>query len=89
PPGSRPEERPEAEVAPANTYRHGDPVWVHRYGAWRPGVVDAASQRGVMTTYRCSAGMATVVDTVSAEYVVLRASTDTPAPRSHPAEVAA
>jgi diguanylate cyclase (GGDEF)-like protein len=89
PPPSRPEERPTTDVAPANTYHHGDPVWVHRYGAWRPGVVDAASPRAVMTTYRCSDGMATVVDTVSAEYVVLRAGTDAPAPRSHPSEVAA
>lgn len=65
------------EVVPANSYHHGDPVWVHRSGCWRPGVVEGASVRAVMATYRCAQGRGTVVDTMSAEYVMPRADVDT------------
>jgi diguanylate cyclase (GGDEF)-like protein len=65
------------EVVPASTYHRGDPVWVHRYGSWRPGVVEGASVRAVMATYRCAQGRGTVVDTMSAEYVMPRADIDT------------
>jgi diguanylate cyclase (GGDEF)-like protein len=68
--------RDPADVAPASTYRRKDPVWVHRYGAWRPGVVEDASSRAVMATYRCAEGQGTVVDTMSAEYVLPRAEVD-------------
>jgi diguanylate cyclase (GGDEF)-like protein len=72
-----PSRRHPADVAPASTYRRGDPVWVHRYGAWRPGVIEAASSRAVMATYRCAQGRGTVVDTMSAEYVLPRTDVDT------------
>jgi hypothetical protein len=68
--------RDPAGVAPASTYRHKDPVWVHRSGAWRPGVVEDASSRAVMVTYRCAQGQGTVVDTMSAEYVLPRTEID-------------
>jgi diguanylate cyclase (GGDEF)-like protein len=56
-------------VQPAKSYRRGDPVWVLRYGAWRPGVVESASVLAIMATFRCNDGAGTVVDTMSAEYV--------------------
>jgi hypothetical protein len=57
------------QVQPAKSYRRGDPVWVLRYGAWRPGVVESASVMAIMATFRCNEGPGTVVDTMSAEYV--------------------
>src|SRR5689334_1015508 len=57
------------QVQPAKSYRRGDPVWVLRYGAWRPGVVESASVLAIMATFRCNDGAGTVVDTMSAEYV--------------------
>src|SRR5690349_17256488 len=57
------------QVQPAKSYRRGDPVWVLRYGAWRPGVVENASVLAIMATFRCNEGPGTVVDTMSAEYV--------------------
>jgi diguanylate cyclase (GGDEF)-like protein len=71
-----PARRDLADVAPASAYRRGDPVWVYRYGAWRPGVVEGASSRAVMATYRCTEGRGTVVDTMSAEYVMPRGEVD-------------
>jgi diguanylate cyclase (GGDEF)-like protein len=75
-PAGDPAERDPAEVAPASAYQCGDPVWVYRYGAWRPGVVEGASARAVMATYRCTEGRGTVVDTMSAEYVMPRGDVD-------------
>jgi hypothetical protein len=68
--------RDTADIAPASSYQPDDPVWVHRDGAWRPGVVDGASARAVLATYRCAAGQGTVVDTMSAEFVIPRAHWD-------------
>jgi diguanylate cyclase (GGDEF)-like protein len=73
------------QVQPAKSYRRGDPVWVLRYGAWRPGVVESASVMAIMATFRCNEGRGTVVDTMSAEYVQPREGSnelDTVAP--HP-----
>jgi diguanylate cyclase len=71
-----PYRRDPAEVAPADSYRLDDPVWVHRDGAWRPGVVESASGRAVMVTYRHARGLGTVVDTMTAECVLARAAAD-------------
>jgi diguanylate cyclase (GGDEF)-like protein len=71
-----PVQRDPSDVAPASTYHRDDPIWVHRHGAWRPGVVEDASPRAVMTTYRCAEGRGTGVDTVSAEYVLPRSDVD-------------
>lgn len=68
--------RDPSDVAPASTYHRDDPIWVHRHGAWRPGVVEGASSGAVMATYRCGQGRGTLVDTMSAEYVLPRADVD-------------
>jgi diguanylate cyclase (GGDEF)-like protein len=65
-----------ADIAPASSYRHLDPVWVYRGGAWRPGVVEDASTNAVMATYRYTDGPGTIVDTMSAQYVVGRDAAD-------------
>src|SRR5690349_12428575 len=65
------------QVQPAKSYRRGDPVWVLRYGAWRPGVVESASVMAIMATFRCNEGPGTVVDTMSAEYVQPREASTT------------
>ena len=51
-----PHRRDPATVAPAGTYQRHDQVWVYREGAWRPGLVESASHRAVMATYRRAAG---------------------------------
>jgi hypothetical protein len=70
-----PQQRNPTDVAPAGTYHRGDPVWVHREGAWRPGVVESASATAVRATYRWE-GMGTAVDTMTACHVVVRAVAD-------------
>jgi diguanylate cyclase (GGDEF)-like protein len=75
-PTCEPCHRDPSDVAPAETYHHGDRVWVHRYAAWRPGIVESASSRAVLATYRCNEGRGTVVDTVYAEYVMSRSHPD-------------
>jgi hypothetical protein len=70
-----PPERDPAEVAPADSYRHADRVWVYRDG-WRAGVIEAASQRAVTVTYRPGAHRGTGVDTFTAPYVSRRAEED-------------
>ena len=70
-----PPERDPAEVAPADSYRKADPVWVYRDG-WRAGVIEAASARAVTVTYRPGAHRGTGVDTFTASYVTRRADAD-------------
>jgi hypothetical protein len=76
-PTCEPHQRDPAAVAPAATYRPDDRIWVYRDRAWRPGVVERASSGAILATYRHSNGAGTVVDTMTAEYVVAR---DTPDP---------
>lgn len=77
PPACGPHERDPATVTLADAYRAGDPVWVYRNGAWRPGVVESASTRAVLARYRCAEGPGTGVDTIiSAEYLAPRANAD-------------
>lgn len=71
-----PYQRDPADITPAGTYQPADPVWVYRHGAWHPGVVESASRRAVMATYRRNAGAGTVVDTMGAECVLARAGAD-------------
>ncbi len=82
-PTCEPAQRDPADVAPADTYRPHDPVWVYRQQAWRPGVVESASSRAVTATYRYAGGAGTVVDTMAAEYVVARAAADPQLDRRH------
>lgn len=70
-----PPHRDPAEVAPAESYRPADPVWVYRDG-WRAGVIEAASPRAVTVTYRPEQHSGTGVDTFTAPYVTSRADSD-------------
>jgi diguanylate cyclase (GGDEF)-like protein len=63
-------------VAPAVPYRPGDPVWVHRDGIRRAGVVEGASEWAALVRYRCSAGAGTMVDTMPADCLAIRAEAD-------------
>jgi len=75
-PNLGPEQRNPADVAPTESYRPADPVWVHRGGTWRAGVVEAASQRAATVTYRPANGPGTAVDTITAPYLASRTDTD-------------
>ncbi|MEU4419021.1 hypothetical protein AB0F81_00195 [Actinoplanes sp. NPDC024001] len=70
-----PPQRDPADVAPAESYRPADPVWVYRDG-WRAGVIEAASPRAVTVTYRPGSHPGTGVDTFTAPYVTSRADMD-------------
>ena len=61
--------------APAVPYRPGDPVWVHRDGVRRPGVVEGASEWAALVRYRCS-DTGTMVDTMPADCLAIRAEAD-------------
>jgi hypothetical protein len=71
-----PNQRDPREVAPTGTYRPADRVWVYRGGTWRAGVVEAASDRAAMVTYRPGNARATGVDTLTARYLLPRADVD-------------
>ena len=71
-----PDQRDPAEVAPTDTYRRADPVWVFRNGSWRAGVIEAASSRAAMVTYMPSGARGTGVDTLTARYVAPRTNLD-------------
>jgi hypothetical protein len=67
-----PVHRDASDVAPAESYRPADPVWVYRDG-WRAGVIEAASPRAVTVTYQPgTTHRGTGVDTFTAPYVTLR-----------------
>ena len=53
-------------------YPPGQRVWVHRDGAWRPGVVLHRSAQAVMVRYRPADGPGTGVDTVTARSLAIR-----------------
>lgn len=71
-----PDQRDPAHVPSTDTYRPADRVWVHRGGAWRAGVVEAASARAATVTYRPTGAWGTAVDTLTARYVLARADID-------------
>jgi hypothetical protein len=82
-----------AEIAPADSYRPADPVWVYRAGAWHAGLVVATSNRTATVTYRPAHGPDTVIDTLGAPYLFPRADRDPldngggfPPPAGPPAE---
>ena len=70
-----PPQRDPADVAPAESYRPADPVWVYRDG-WRAGIIEAASPRAVTVTYRPGVHRGTGVDTFTAPYVTSRDALD-------------
>jgi hypothetical protein len=71
-----PDHRDPDDVAPTDTYRPMDPVWVHRGGVWCAGVVESASKVAATVTYRPTASVGTGVDTLTARYVVPRFDLD-------------
>ncbi len=71
-----PGQRRPADVAPTDSYRPADRVWVYRGGVWRAGVVEVASPRAATVTYRPSGARGTGVDTLTAPYVIFRADLD-------------
>jgi hypothetical protein len=75
-PTVHPEQRDPAQVAPTDSYRPTDPVWIYRGGVWRAGVVEAASTRAATVTYRPNNNRGTGVDTVTAHYLLARADAD-------------
>jgi hypothetical protein len=75
-PKSHPDQRDPVEVAPTDSYRRADPVWVFRNGCWRAGIIEATSARAAMVTYRPNNARGTGVDTLTARYVAPRADLD-------------
>jgi len=75
-PAVDPNRRPAKEIAPTDSYRPADPVWIFRGGSWRPGVIMTASTRAATVTYRPSAADGTGVDTITAPDIVPRTETD-------------
>lgn len=75
-PDCGPFDRCPTTVVPAESYETGDMVWVHRNGAWRPGVVESVSVWAVLARYRCADGPGTGVDTMSAEFISPRMNAD-------------
>ena len=77
-------ERDPADVAAPDSYQSGQPVWIYRTGAWRPGLVMHAGPRAVLVRYRPTASAGTGVDTALGVDLVARDGVDelleTPAP---------
>ncbi|SNY24717.1 GGDEF domain-containing protein [Paractinoplanes atraurantiacus] len=65
-----------AAPEPAVACRPGDPVWVHRSGARRAGVVESACEWAALVRYRCPNGAGTMVDTIPTSCLTIRAETD-------------
>nr|WP_221382628.1 GGDEF domain-containing protein [Actinoplanes polyasparticus] len=60
----------------AGACRPGDPVWVHRSGARRAGVVESACEWAALVRYRCPNGAGTMVDTIPTSCLTIRAEAD-------------
>jgi hypothetical protein len=71
-----PDHRDPTDVAPTDSYRPTDPVWVFRGGAWRAGVIEAASPVAATVTYRPTDQRGTGVDTLTARYLLARGEVD-------------
>jgi hypothetical protein len=71
-----PDQRHPADVAPTNSYRPTDPVWIYRGGVWHTGVIESVSSRAATVTYRPSGARGTGVDTLTARYLLARSRTD-------------
>jgi diguanylate cyclase (GGDEF)-like protein len=61
---------------PAVACRPGDPVWVHRNGARRAGVVESACEWAALVRYRGPNGTGTMVDTIPTNGLTIRAEAD-------------
>ncbi|MBL7260151.1 GGDEF domain-containing protein [Paractinoplanes lichenicola] len=63
-------------ATPAVACRPGDPVWVHRNGARRAGVVESACDWAALVRYRSPNGAGTMVDTIPTSSLTIRAEAD-------------
>ncbi len=71
-----PHRRDPATVAPTDSYRHADRVWVYRNHSWCAGVIEAVSSRAATVTYRPDNSRGTGVDTITAIYLMPREEDD-------------
>ena len=71
-----PEHRDPGEIAPTESYRPADRVWVYRGGTWRAGIVESSSARAATVRYRPTGARGTGVDTCTAAYLQTRADYD-------------
>jgi diguanylate cyclase (GGDEF)-like protein len=62
--------------APAMACRPGDPVWVHRNGTRRAGVVENACEWAALVRYRSPNGAGTMVDTMPTNCLTIRVEAD-------------
>ena len=63
-------------TGPAVACQPGDPVWVHRSGARRAGVIESACEWAALVRYRCLNGAGTMVDTIPTNCLTVRAEAD-------------
>ena len=75
-PTAHPSRRPAADIARTLNYQQDDLVWVYREGAWRPGIIESASEIAVMATYKRADGRGTGVDTLRPQDVSPRLEAD-------------
>jgi hypothetical protein len=75
-PTIEPHQRNAEDVAPTDSYRPTDRVWIYRGGQWRSGIVESASTRAATVTYRPSGARGTGVDTLTARYLAPRNEDD-------------
>ena len=66
-----PNQRNRAQVAPTNSYRPADPVWVFRGGTWRAGVVETVSPLAATVRYRPNGARGTGVSKLPSVIVLL------------------
>lgn len=71
-----PAQRNLVDIAPTDSYRPADRVWVYRGSAWRAGVIEVASARAATVTYRTGPSRGTAVDTLTAESLFAREDLD-------------
>ena len=71
-----PNQRDPEDVAPTDSYRPTDRVWIYRGGQWRSGIVESSSTRAATVTYRPSGARGTGVDTLTARYLAPRNEDD-------------
>jgi hypothetical protein len=83
-PTVEPDRRDPKTVASTSTYLPADPVWVYRGGGWHAGIIETASSRAAMVTYRPRDCRGTCVDTFTAESLHARADRDPQLDRFNP-----
>ena len=85
-PEATPGSPPVLTVLSAVACEPGDPVWVHRSGARRAGVVESVGEWAALVRYRCLNGAGTMVDTIPTNCLTVRAEADPYLDRETPAD---